>query len=57
MMINLRPSNVKLRDRMIRILREIIDQPYEKCERLLEENGFSLRNALNELEKNDAKKL
>lgn len=57
MMINLRPSNVKLRDRMIRILREIIDQPYEKCERLLEENGFSLRNALNELEKNDAKEL
>ena len=29
MMINLRPSNIKLRYRMIRILREITDLPYE----------------------------
>ncbi len=57
MMINLRPSNVKLRDRMIRILREIIDQPYDKCESLLEENGFSLRSTLKALEKEDAKDL
>ena len=46
MMINLRPTNVKLRDRMIRILREITELPYDKCEELLEDNEFSLRLAL-----------
>ena len=46
MMINLRPSNIKLRDRMIRILREITELPYEECEVLLEKNDFSLRKAL-----------
>ncbi|MBO5415984.1 MAG: N-acetylmuramic acid 6-phosphate etherase [Clostridia bacterium] len=46
MMINLRPSNIKLRDRMIRILREITELPYDECEVLLEENDFSLRQAL-----------
>lgn len=46
MMINLRPSNIKLRDRMIRILREITKLPYDECEKLLEENEFSLRQAL-----------
>ncbi len=46
MMINLRPSNVKLRDRMIRILREITGLPYDECETMLEKNGFSLRKAL-----------
>ncbi len=50
MMINLRPSNIKLRDRMIRILREITDLPYEACEKLLEENEFSLRKALLKVE-------
>lgn len=50
MMINLRPSNIKLRDRMIRILREITELPYEKCEALLEENEFSLKKALKALE-------
>jgi N-acetylmuramic acid 6-phosphate etherase len=46
MMINLRPSNIKLRDRMIRILREITELPYDECEILLEKNDFSLRKAL-----------
>lgn len=51
MMINLRPANIKLRDRMIRILREITDLPYEECENLLEKNGFNLRLTLKNLEK------
>lgn len=45
MMINLRPSNVKLRDRMIRILREITELSYDRCEKLLDENEFSLHLA------------
>jgi N-acetylmuramic acid 6-phosphate etherase len=49
MMINLRPSNVKLRDRMIRILREITELPYDECEKLLENNEFNLRLALRSL--------
>ncbi|MBE6549097.1 MAG: N-acetylmuramic acid 6-phosphate etherase [Ruminococcaceae bacterium] len=50
MMINLRPSNIKLRDRMIRILREITELPYDECEKLLEENEFSLKKALKSIE-------
>ena len=46
MMINLRPLNVKLRDRMIRILSEITELPYNECEKLLENNEFNLRLAL-----------
>lgn len=49
MMINLRPSNIKLRDRMIRILQEITKLPYDTCEFLLETNEFSLRKALETL--------
>ena len=52
MMINLRPSNVKLRDRMIRILREITELSYDRCEKLLDENEFSLHLALRSLENN-----
>lgn len=52
MMINLRPSNVKLRDRMIRILREITELPYDRCEKLLDENEFSLHLALRSQENN-----
>ena len=51
MMINLRPSNIKLRDRMIRILQEITKLPYDTCESLLEANEFSLRKALETLNK------
>jgi len=52
MMINLRPSNVKLRDRMIRILREITELSYDRCEKLLDENEFSLHLALRSQENN-----
>lgn len=50
MMINLRPLNIKLRDRMIRILSEITELPYSECEQLLEDNGFELRRALSSYE-------
>ena len=50
MMINLRPSNAKLRDRMIRILCEITKLSYDKCEKLLEQSEFSLRLALRSLD-------
>ena len=46
MMMNLCPSNVKLRDRMIRILREITDLSYDECEELLKKNEFNIRLAL-----------
>ena len=46
MMINLRPTNIKLRDRMIRIVTEIIDVNYDEAEKLLEENGFVIRDAV-----------
>ena len=45
-MINLRPSNIKLRDRMIRIVVEITGTDYADAERLLEENGFVIRDAV-----------
>ena len=51
MMINLRPANVKLRDRMIRILVEITALPYADAEALLEANEFSLKKALAAFEK------
>lgn len=46
MMINLRPSNIKLRDRMIRIVVEITGTDYENAERLLTDNGFVIRDAV-----------
>ena len=46
LMINLRPTNVKLRDRMIRIVCDMIDVRYEEAERLLEENEFDIRRAV-----------
>ena len=46
MMINLRPSNLKLRDRMIRIVCEITKLPYEQAEQRLEESGFVIRDAI-----------
>lgn len=45
MMINLRPTNRKLRARMIRIVGEITGASPEVSERLLCENGFSIRKA------------
>ena len=46
MMINLKPTNIKLRDRMIRIVSDILSTPYEVSEKLLEENGFVISNAV-----------
>ena len=50
LMINLRPSNVKLRDRMIRIVCDVLHVPYDTAERLLEENGFVIRQAISAFE-------
>ena len=46
LMINLRPSNIKLRDRMIRIVCDITGEEYAVSERLLEENEFNIRKAI-----------
>ena len=47
LMINLRPSNVKLKARMIRIVSDVTGESLEGSERLLEENGFVIRDAVN----------
>ena len=57
MMINLRPSNIKLRDRMIRILCEITKLPYDRCEALLLENDFTLKKALQAYETESEKRV
>ncbi len=46
LMINLRPSNVKLRDRMIRIVSDITGTDYDSAQRLLEENDFSINKVI-----------
>jgi N-acetylmuramic acid 6-phosphate etherase len=46
LMINLRPSNVKLRDRMIRIVCDITGNDYETSESLLDQNDWSIRKAV-----------
>ena len=46
MMINLRPTNKKLRRRMIGIVTEILGCTFEKAEELLEENSWSIRSAV-----------
>ena len=46
LMINLRPSNVKLRDRMIRIVCDVTGNDYESSEKLLEQNDWSIRKAI-----------
>ena len=51
LMINLRPSNVKLRARMIRIVSDILDVDSETAERLLEENDFVIRRAIESAQK------
>ena len=47
MMVNLKPSNSKLRRRMIGIVCEITGLGFEDAERLLEENDFSIPKAVN----------
>ncbi len=46
LMVNLQPSNVKLRDRMIRITCDITGLDYNHCEQLLEENNFNIKRAV-----------
>lgn len=46
MMINLKPTNKKLRRRMIGIVTEILGCTDEKAEKLLEENGWNIRLAV-----------
>ena len=46
LMINLKPTNVKLRDRMIRIVSDILKTDYDSAQKLLNDNGFVIRNAL-----------
>jgi len=48
MMINLRPSNIKLRDRVVRITKEITGLGDEVVLALLEKNGWSIRAAAEE---------
>ncbi len=46
LMVNLQPSNIKLRDRMIRITSDITGLDYDASEKLLEENGFNIKRAI-----------
>ena len=46
MMINLKPSNIKLKARMVGIVREITGLDADSAERLLEESGWSIRKAV-----------
>ena len=46
LMINLRPSNVKLEDRMVRIVSDILNVEYSEARRLLDENDFIIRKAI-----------
>ena len=46
LMVNLEPSNIKLRDRMIRITQDITGLSYEESEKLLAENEFSIKKAI-----------
>jgi len=50
LMVNLEPSNIKLRDRMIRITCDITGLSYENAEKLLEKNDFSIRTAIASLQ-------
>lgn len=46
MMVNLRPSNIKLKARMIRIVCEILNCEPETAEQLLEENNWNIKSAM-----------
>lgn len=46
LMINLKPTNVKLRERMIGIVADILSTDRERSERLLEENDFNIPKAV-----------
>ena len=46
MMINLKPSNIKLKRRVISIVREILKCDEERAIKLLEANDWSIRRAV-----------
>lgn len=48
MMVNLKPSNVKLRGRCIRIVSSILDCPAEEAEKRLESADWDIRKAVSE---------
>lgn len=52
MMINLRPTNIKLRRRMINIVMEICECDYVTAEKLLKENEFNIRKAVDTYKEN-----
>ena len=51
LMINLRPSNIKLEDRMVRIVRDILGIEYNEAKNLLDENDFIIKNAIQNYKK------
>ena len=51
LMINLRPSNIKLRGRMIRIVSDILGGRRARAKQLLEQNDFVIRRAIENAEK------
>ena len=46
LMINLKPTNIKLKDRMVRIVCDIKECDYETAEKLLNENDWIIRKAV-----------
>ncbi|MBQ8431834.1 MAG: N-acetylmuramic acid 6-phosphate etherase [Clostridia bacterium] len=54
MMVNLKPTNVKLRARMIRIVGEITGALPDVAEKLLEQNGFSIPAAVEAYRRSDS---
>ena len=46
LMINLKPTNIKLKDRMVRIVVDILHIEYDEALKLLEDNEFSIREAI-----------
>ena len=55
LMVNLQPSNIKLKDRMIRITCDITGLDYSSSEKLLDNNHFSIRKAIDQFEKSNCK--
>ncbi len=52
MMVNLRPTNIKLRQRMINIVMEITGTDNAAAEKLLEDNEFNIRKAIDAFKEN-----
>ena len=46
LMINLKPSNIKLRKRMIGIVQEILTCDEQQAEKLLKENGWDIKKVV-----------